>query len=113
MSRRVIGSSALAGKAAISASAIEVTAIRDMTSPENLLSLVFCILGCFPSGAAAEHAADGHTDTGGVTLAQHIAGHDLAGCEHVGRWFTVFHQHARLSVHAGAEIGEGDAGPHR
>ena len=69
--------------------------------------------GRFPSRHPAEDAADGHADAGGIALAEHVAGHDLAGGEHVGRGLAVLHQHAGLLVHAGAEIGEGDAGPHR
>src|SRR5215218_749097 len=67
----------------------------------------------FPSRHPAEHAANRHADAGRVALAEHVAGHDFAGREHVGGGLAVLHHHARLPVHAGAEIGKGDAGPHR
>ncbi|MEJ2626335.1 MAG: hypothetical protein P8Z80_18000 [Pseudolabrys sp.] len=31
------------------------------------------------TGDAAEDRADGHADAGQITLAEHVAGHDLAG----------------------------------
>src|SRR3546814_5468933 len=65
------------------------------------------------SGDAAEHAADGHADAGQIALAQHVAGHDLAGSEHVGRGAAVCHQHPGMLVHLDAEVGEGDAGLQR
>src|SRR4051812_34493189 len=50
----------------------------------NRLSLIPRILRRFPSRDPAEHAADGHADSRRIALAEHVAGHDLAGGEHVG-----------------------------
>src|SRR3984957_4576039 len=114
MSRSAIGSAACAAAVIIKTAAAAASTSRDMK-----VSLCFptksvsCIPRRFPAGDAAEHAADGHAHPGGVTLAEHVAGHDLAGSEHVGGRLAVLHQHPRLFVHAGAEIGEGDAGAHR
>src|SRR5713226_9297703 len=118
MSRKAIGSAAFATAdvATVNAAASITLGMRDMIPPRVaclVACLVPCILRRFPSGDPSEHAADGHAHSGRVAFAQHIAGHDLAGGEHVGRRLAVLHQHARLLVHAGAEIGEGDAGPHR
>src|SRR5581483_3545798 len=74
---------------------------------------VATMLGGPLAGDAAEHGADGHADAGKIALAEHVAGHDLAGREHVAGALAVLHQHARLFIHARAEIGEGDAGTQR
>src|SRR5690242_18289150 len=62
---------------------------------------------------APEGRADRHADAREIALAQHVARHDLARGEDVGRWPAVVHAHARLLVHAHAEIGEGDSRPQR
>src|SRR6185437_12598934 len=66
-----------------------------------------------PSGDAAENTANRHADSRRVALAEHVARHDLAGGEHVLRRGAIRHHDARIAIHAHAEIGEGDAGPHR
>src|SRR5215216_6175809 len=142
MSRKAIGSAALASVALIRTAAAVMIARRIVILPlvspsprpsrgegrgeglsrrtvlEELAliinsTLIPRILRRFPSRHPAEHAADGHADAGRIALAEHVAGHDLAGGEHIGGGLAVLHHHPRLPVHAGAEIGKGDAGPHR
>src|SRR5713226_6780169 len=105
MSRSAIGSAAFAAADAanVSAAAKTTLGMRDMIPlpiPCLVSFLVPCLVSCilcrFPSGDPSEHAADGHADAGGVAFAQHIAGHDLTGGEHVGCGLAVLHQHARL-----------------
>src|SRR5260221_636188 len=45
----------------------------------------------FPSGNPPKPAADRHPDPGPITLAHHIAGHDLARREHIRRGRAVAH----------------------
>src|SRR4051812_18831843 len=101
MSRSAMGSAAKAGVATANVSETITPGMRDICC----LPLVSCIFCGLSSGHAAKHAADGHSDSRRIALAQHVAGHDLAGGEHVGRLLAVLHQHPRLPVHAGAEIG--------
>src|SRR6266403_5787241 len=110
MSRKAMGSAALAATdvKTVNTAARVTPKISDMITP-----LVPGILRRFPSRDSSEHAADGHADAGGVAFTEDIARHDLARGEHVGGRLAVLYQHARLLVHAGAEIGEGDSGPHR
>src|SRR6188768_1964550 len=109
VSRSAIGSAAFVMFEVSRMIAVEKMASRDMIPSRSIPG----ILRRFPSGDPSEHAADGHADAGGVALAEYVARHDLAGGEHVGGRLAVLHQHAGLPVHAGAEIGEGDARPHR
>src|SRR5205807_9459332 len=62
---------------------------------------------------AAERGADRHADSRDVALAQHVARHDLAGGEDVGRRAIVLPEHLRPLVHCDAEAGEGDTRPQR
>jgi hypothetical protein len=80
---RMISSSAPADATVMSWAVPQTKVSRDKAPPENWWRSVLGILGRFSTGNPAEHAADGHANAAGVTLAQHIAGHDLAGREHV------------------------------
>src|SRR5882757_7255069 len=95
MSRSAIGSAAVASVGDIRTATTETIAKRDMNPPSffslsplagrgNPCILVLRIPGRFPSRDPPEHATDGHADAGRVALAEHVAGHDLAGGEHIG-----------------------------
>src|SRR6202795_1043883 len=66
-----------------------------------------------PSRDATERRADRHADSRDITLAEHVARHDLAGGEDVGRRAIVLPDDLRPLVHCDAEVGEGDAWPQR
>src|ERR1700730_5782729 len=103
MSRKAIGSAAIPATDVATANTAtrDTPEMRDMILPPVACS-VPRIFRRFPSRDPPEHAADGHSDSGRIAFAEHVAGHDLAGREHVGRGLAVLHQHAGLLVHAGA-----------
>src|SRR6202165_77387 len=59
---------------------------------------------------APERGADGHADSSDVTLAQHVAGHDLACSKNIMGRAIVLQDHLCLLVDRNAEVGERDAG---
>src|SRR3546814_12502933 len=59
--------------------------MRSASAAEGDSSSVRSMARGLLSGDAAEHAAYGHADAGEIALAEHVAGHDLAGREHVCR----------------------------
>src|SRR5262245_5552618 len=74
--------------------------------------LLECRLCGVGAGDAAERGADAHADTGGVSLAQHVAGHHLAGDEEVVAG-PAAKAHGRRLVDLQAEVREGDPGLQR
>src|SRR5271155_4539697 len=63
-----------------------------------------------PPRNVSEGGADGHADTGDVALAEHVAGHDFAGGENVGRRTTVAQDNLCAFVDGHAEVSKRDAG---
>src|SRR5215218_900221 len=98
----------------MSRSASARASVRSAVASGSTLSrLVADMSRRLPTCDTPEDTADRHADTGRVALADHVAGHDLSRREHVLGGGAVLHDHARLPVHAGAKIGEGDAGANR
>src|SRR5947209_6752252 len=62
---------------------------------------------------SSESRADRHTDAGEITLAEHVAGHNLAGRPDIVGRATILQDHLRTLVYDEAEIRERDAGAQR
>src|SRR5436309_15666773 len=59
---------------------------------------------------ATERSADGDADSGDVSLAQHVAGHDLASSKNVMCRTIVLQDHLCPLGDCNTEVGERDAG---
>src|ERR1043165_527555 len=88
------------------------TASRVSASSGCMFELLACSQGRLHAGDAAECRADRHADACGVALAEHVAGHHLAGDKKV-RAGAAAEVHGGFVVHLQAEVGEGDAGLER
>src|SRR5690606_14682406 len=94
-----------------------VASLINVSSCIALLSLQMLV---FPFGGrcgavarnAAKHGPDRHAHTGGVALAQNVAGHHFAGHEQVVAGHAA-KMNDRMFIHLETQIGEGDAGPQR
>jgi hypothetical protein len=64
-------------------------------------------------GVPPPHPRFFRAHSSGIAFAGHIVGHDLTGGKHVLRASSAAHLHSFIAINSCAEIGDGDAGPHR